>query len=144
MKTFNLSKFTAVVFFTILFGAVSSHSATVFSAYKREILVLQKQTQGKPKFIKVNEFPEHSMFVISDNEDMLVHRTQTMESSYYVGPGAELDKDRGIWTVSATSDVGNEYLYMFDFKYKMVKAIYKDKEGRTIMILFRVKAIFTK
>ena len=144
MKTFNLSKITILIMFTILFGAISSYSSTVFSAYKREIYQMYRNQSGKPDFKKVNEFPEHSMFVISNNEDMFVHRTQTIESSYYIGPGAELDKERGLWTVSTTSDVGNEYLYMFDFKYKMVKAIFTDKDGNTIMILFRVKAIFTK
>jgi hypothetical protein len=73
-------------------------------------------------------------------ETMFTHTIETLKSTYYV-ESKEYDEKNDVYTYFVTSDVGNKYYYIFDPKNKEVRAVF-EKEGKSILIIFTVKAIF--
>jgi hypothetical protein len=63
-----------------------------------------------------------------------------MKSSYFV-KSREYDKENDVYTYYVTSDVGNDYYYIFDLKNKEVRVLIK-KEDKIELLRFYVKAIF--
>jgi len=141
MKLFNIK--IAVLIITILFGAISSSASTYVSCTHRSIYESYTKEDGKTGFTFMEKFSENSVFIISETEEMFVHKNDDMVSSYYVGPNPEYNDSTKVWTITVTSDVGNEYLYMFDFKNKIVKALIARKD-KSILVMFHIKAVFSK
>lgn len=88
-----------------------------------------------------NGYEDVSLFVMNESETLFTHTTETMKSTYYVNE-KEYDNINEVFTYSVTSDVGNEYYYIFDLKNKEVRAVFVNDEGKTILLRFNVKAIF--
>lgn len=63
---------------------------------------------------------DNSLFTINKAETMIVHKTSTRTSTYYVNRKWR-DGDYFFYTV--TSDVGNSYTQIFDFVHNLVKIV---------------------
>jgi hypothetical protein len=92
------------------------------------------------EFENCEGYEESSLFVLSENETMFTHTTESLKSTYFV-TSKEYDADKEIWTYDVTSDVGNDYYYIFDPKNKQVRAVFV-QDGETLMVIFTVKAVF--
>jgi hypothetical protein len=77
---------------------------------------------------------------MNEAETVFTHTTETMKSSYFV-KSREYDKENDVYTYYVTSDVGNDYYYIFDLKNKEVRVLIK-KEDKIELLRFYVKAIF--
>ena len=87
-----------------------------------------------------NPFEDNSLFVMNKDETMFVHTTSTIKSTYYVKETLPSKED--LYWYSVVSDVGNEYIFLFDLKNEEVKAITEDENGSSILIRYYVKSIF--
>ena len=75
-------------------------------------------------------YEESSLFVMNERETMLTHTTETITSTYYLRNG-ESDSEYDVITFDATSDVGNEYFFVFDPDNKEIRLVYtRDDETR--------------
>ena len=110
---------------------------TSFSCYYREFCEWNESTE---KFGNCEGYEESSLFVMNKDETMFTHTIETMKSTYYIN-NSDYDAEKGLWTYSVTSDVGNKYIYVFDPKNKEIRAGFL-KDGKTMMIRFYIKAIF--
>jgi hypothetical protein len=63
-----------------------------------------------------------------------------MKSTYYVN-SKEHDEEKDVWSYQVTSDVGNQYQYVFDPKNKQIRVLYV-ADGKAKLVVFTVKAIF--
>lgn len=88
-----------------------------------------------------NGYEDVSLFVMNESETLFTHTTETIKSTYYVKE-KEYDNVNEVFTYTVTSDVGNEYYYIFDLKDKEVRAVFVNDEGKTMLLRFLVKAIF--
>ena len=87
-------------------------------------------------------YDENSMFEINNEQTMFKHTTPTMTSAYYVS-SSQYDEESDILYMDVVSDVGNNYLYMFDGKNNLVRILYK-VDNTTNMIIFTIKKIWSK
>jgi hypothetical protein len=92
------------------------------------------------KFENCTGFEESSLFVMNKTETMFTHTIETMKSTYYVN-SKEHDEEKDVWSYQVTSDVGNQYQYVFDPKNNQIRALYV-KDGQAKLVVFTVKAIF--
>ena len=76
---------------------------------------------------------------MNESETLFTHTTETIKSTYYV---KEKEYDNEVFAYTVTSNVGNEYYYIFDLKHKKVRAVFVNDEGKTMLLRFLVKAIF--
>lgn len=111
---------------------------TSFSCNYKEISVWNDATETFD--VDVSAFENNSLFVLNKDRTMFTHTTETLKSTYYITEREKEDED--IYLYFVISDVGNEYLYMFDFKNREVKATGNDKDDNLYMIRYYVKAIF--
>jgi mRNA-degrading endonuclease HigB of HigAB toxin-antitoxin module len=82
---------------------------------------------------------DNSLFVMNENEDMLVHKTSDMTSTYYV-TSSESEED--YITYEVVSDVGNEYTVFFDVQNMLVKFMGTDDEGDIYLTMYAIKSVF--
>ena len=92
-------------------------------------------------FDKVSGYDENSMFKINENLTMFEHITPNMTSTYYV-TNSSFDEDDGQLSLNVTSDVGNEYLYIFDINDNEIRVLFLD--GSNQILVFQVKKFWTK
>ena len=86
-------------------------------------------------------YEDVSLFVMNETETLFTHTTETIKSTYFVKE-KEYDDVNEVFAYTVTSDVGNEYYYIFDLKHKEVRAVFVNDEGKTMLLRFLVKAIF--
>jgi hypothetical protein len=77
---------------------------------------------------------------MNEAETVFTHTTETIKSSYFV-KSSEYDKENDVYTYNVTSDVGNDYYYIFDLKNKEVRILIT-KEDTIELLRFYVKTIF--
>jgi hypothetical protein len=82
---------------------------------------------------------DNSLFVMNANEDMMVHKTSDMTSTYYV---TESESEEDFITYEVVSDVGNEYTVIFDVQRMLVKFIGTDDEGDIYLTMYAIKSVF--
>jgi hypothetical protein len=117
--------------FTILNGQIS------FSCNYRQYCVWNEYNK---KFENCTGHEESSLFVMNKTETMFTHTIETMKSTYYVN-SKEHDEEKDVWTYQVSSDIGNQYQYVFDPKNKQIRALYV-VDGKAKLVVFTVKAIF--
>jgi hypothetical protein len=130
-------KQTIIILTLALFGLTNLKAQTSFSCTYRQYCYYNETTE---KYGNCEGYEESSLFVMNKAETMFTHTIETLKSTYYV-ESKEYDEKNDVYTYLVTSDVGNKYYYIFDPKNKEVRAVFK-KEGKTILITFKVKAIF--
>ena len=130
-------KKTILILVFALLGLTNLKAQISFSCTYRQYCEWNEYTE---KFGNCQGYEESSLFVMNENETMFTHTIETMKSTYYVN-SKEYDKEKDVWSYNVTSDVGNNYLYVFDPKNKEIRALYI-KDGKTMMIVFTFKAIF--
>ena len=82
---------------------------------------------------------DNSLFVMNENEDMLVHKTSDMTSTYYVTTS---ESEEDYITYEVVSDVGNEYTVIFDVQRMLVKFMGTDDEGDIYLTMYAIKSVF--
>lgn len=87
-------------------------------------------------------YDENSMFEINKELTMFKHTTPTMTSAYYAS-SSDYDEEDNTLSMDVTSDVGNSYVYIFDFKSNSVKILY-NKDDAITLIVFTVKKWWIK
>lgn len=125
-----------IIFFALIHTTIG-FAQTSFSCVYREYCYWNEYTE---KFGSCEGYDESSLFVMNKTETMFTHTIESMKSTYYVN-NRKYDEAKDVWLYYVTSDVGNEYIYIFDPKNKEIRALFA-KGKKTIMIVFTVKAIF--
>ena len=92
------------------------------------------------QFENCSGYEENSLFVLNKTETMFTHTIETMKSAYYVN-SKEHDEEKDVWSYQVSSDVGNQYLYVFDPKNKQIRVLCVI-DGKAKLIIYTVKAIF--
>lgn len=82
---------------------------------------------------------DNSVFVMNENEDMLIHKTSEMTSTYYV---TETEVEEDFVTYSVTSDVGNNYIVIFDIEKMLIKFVGTDVDGNMYINMYKIKSVF--
>ena len=72
---------------------------------------------------------------MNESETLFTHTTETTKSIYYIKE-KEYDEVNEVFAYTVTSDVGNEYYYIFDLKHKEVRAFFVDDVGKTMLLRF--------
>ena len=85
-------------------------------------------------------YEESSLFVLNELETMVTHTTETLTSTYYLRNG-ESNSEHNVVTFDATSDVGNEYYFVFDIVNEEIRFMYT-RDDELTLLRFTVKAIF--
>lgn len=118
----------------ITFGANAQKS---FSCYYREYCAWNSTTQV---FEKCEGSEESSLFEWNESMTMFTHTISSLKSTYYL-KSKRYDSENKVWIYTVTSDVGNNYIYVFDEVLKEVKVLITS--GSEIkMARFYVKSIF--
>ena len=110
-----------------------------FSCYHREYCDWNEATQNYED--NCRGYDEASLFVMNESETMFTHTTENIKSTYYVKE-REYDEENDVWTYNVTSDVGNEYYYIFDPNNKEIRVVIVDDDEDITLLRFYVKAIF--
>jgi len=126
-----------ILLFIFIQTSALVYSQVSFSCTYREYCDWNNYTK---KFENCEGYEESSLFVMNEAETVFTHTTETMKSSYFV-KSSEYDKENDVYTYYVTSDVGNEYYYIFDIKNKEVRVLIT-KEDTIELLRFYVKAIF--
>lgn len=116
---------------------ISIYAQTTFTCKSKEICWWNASTETFSNCSEV--YFDNSVFVMNANEDILVHKTSTMTSSYYV-IGSEVEED--YITYSVISDVGNEYIVMFDVNKMLIKYMGVDADGDLFLTMYGIKSVF--
>ncbi len=123
------------IFALILLGTSASFAQQNFSCKSRELCDWDGDTGTSSN---CNSEEESSLFAINADETLFDHTTPTIKSTYYI---KSKKKSGSILIYKVTSDVGNEYNYVFDpskdeirvtggaLGSKMVKFIVKSSWG---------------
>ena len=82
------------------------------------------------------------MFKVNAKLTMFEHTTPTISSTYYAS-SSNFDEEEQTLTMNVVSDVGNNYLYIFDFKNDVVRVL-SEQDGDVYMIVFTVKKFWTE
>ena len=109
-----------------------------FSCYHREYCPWDDDLGD---FVDCHGYDEASLFVMNESETMFTHTTENIKSTYYVKE-REYDEENDVWTYNVTSDVGNEYYYIFDPNNKEIRVVIVDDDEDITLLRFYVKAIF--
>ena len=120
-----------------LFALNGSYAQTSFSCYYREYC---HWNESEEEFDDCEGYDESSLFEMNKDETMIIHTIENMKSTYYVKDREYLETKK-VWTYGVVSDVGNEYLYVFDPKNKEIRCLFK-KNGKAILLRFYIKAVF--
>jgi len=128
-----------LLFTTLIFLNVSlfSYAQTSFSCTHRSICTWNDVTK---KYDNCSGYDENSLFAMNKAETMFTHTIESLTSTYYV-KSKKYDEDDRVWEYTVTSDVGNQYLYIFDPKNYQVRAVYT-RDNETKMVVFTVKSVF--
>lgn len=127
-----------VLFLGCSFIALSNLKAqSSFSCVEREYCYWNDTIKD---FDNCSGYEDNSLFVMNASETMFTHTTESLKSSYYV-QSKEYDEKNDVYRYKVVSDVGNEYIYIFDPKNKQIRALFV-KDGETILLTFTVKASF--
>jgi hypothetical protein len=116
---------------------ISSYAQTTFTCKSRETCWWNSYTETFTQCSDV--YFDNSVFIMNKNEDILVHKTSSMTSSYYV-VGTEVEED--YITYSVISDVGNEYLVIFDVEKMLIKYMGVDGDGNMFLTMYGIKSVF--
>jgi len=125
---------TLISFILLGYGA---YAQTSYSCNYREYCDWDSENE---KFVNCEGYEESSLFVMNAEETMFNHTTESIKSAYYVTT-KEYDAVNDVMTYNVKSDVGNEYIYVFDKKNNEIRVLAM-KDDKIIMIRFYVKAIF--
>ena len=126
-----------ILLFLIFQTSALVYSQVSFSCTYREYCDWNNYTK---KFENCEGYEESSLFVMNEAETVFTHTTETIKSSYFV-KSSEYDKENDVYTYFVTSDVGNDYYYIFDIKNKEVRILIT-KEDTIELLRFYVKTIF--
>ncbi len=129
MKKVSLLLLILCVFFTDTLFA-----QTNISCSRRDICYWNENTKD---FDECEGYDEYSLFKINAAETMFEHTTPEMSSAYFIKEKTQ-DPETGVWMLSVTSDVGNDYLYFIDIESKEIR-IAAESEGEMLMIRFTIK-----
>lgn len=127
-----------LLLFFLSFITQYSYSQVNMSCNYREVCSYDYNTEGYDNCYK---YEENSLFEINEEETVMIHTTETIKSAYYI-KSKSVDTDAGIWSYNVTSDVGNEYTYMINPSEKVIGTMSKDKNGKSYVVVFHVKAIW--
>jgi hypothetical protein len=116
---------------------ISSYAQTNFTCKSRETCWWNSYSEIFDNCSDV--YFDNSVFTMNANEDILVHKTSSMTSSYYV---TETDIKEDYITYSVISDVGNEYIVIFDVNKMLIKYIGVDGDGDMFLIMYSIKSVF--
>jgi len=108
-----------------------------FSCNYKEVC---KWDNYKKEYNNCNGYEYNSLFRVNKAETMFVHTTEEMTSSYYV-KSSQYNEEYDVHNFFVTSDVGNEYLYIFDLKNKEIRVL-STNNGEVGLIRFYVKSMF--
>lgn len=93
------------------------------------------------EFEYLNGYDENSMFKINKKLTMFEHTTPDMSSSYYISE-SEYNEEEEILSLVVVSDVGNDYIYVFDISNDTIKVIFKQDEVLQLLV-FTVKKFWS-
>lgn len=100
--------------------------------------ILLKWTEESGRYVETGDWiKDPSMMKLNELETVFNHRTNRMESNYYV-KSTEHEEDYRMYYV--VSDVGNEYLFMIDIEKRLFKII--DQPDDSNMLIHNIKATF--
>ena len=125
-----------ILFFLILSTQICLAQIS-FSTEYREYCDWNDSTQ---KFDNCRGYEESSLFTMNKAESMFTHTTDEVKSTYYI-KSSEYDKQKELWTYVVNSDVGNEYICVFDPKNKVIKFVLLENKKATLL-RFYIKSIF--
>lgn len=123
---FNLKGIpTFIIFFFTLCQCTNTAQAQIYASFThRDYYMYDKNTE---EFEYITGYDESSMFKINTKLTMFEHTTPDMTSSYFVSE-SEFDEEGNTLTMYVTSDVGNEYLYVFDLEDSEIIVLFKSDE----------------
>lgn len=101
-----------------------------------------KYDTDEEEFEYQSGYDENSMFKINAKLTMFEHTTPTISSTYYVS-SSNYDENEQTLTMNVVSDVGNNYMYVFDIKNDVVRVL-SEQDGNVYMIVFTVKKFWTE
>jgi len=116
---------------------ISSYAQTTFTCKSRETCWWNSYTETFTQCSDV--YFDNSVFIMNKNEDILVHKTSSMTSSYYV---VETEVEEDYITYSVISDVGNEYIVIFDVNKMLIKYMGVDGDGNMFLTMYGIKSVF--
>ena len=93
------------------------------------------------EFEYLNGYDENSMFKINKKLTMFEHTTPDMSSSYYISE-SEYNEEEEILSLVVVSDVGNDYIYVFDISNDTIRVIFKQDEVLQLLV-FNVKKFWS-
>ncbi len=131
-----MKKFTLTLMM-IVAVVLTINAQTSYSCHYREYC---DWDEAEGEFVDCSGYDEPSLFVMNADKTMFTHTIETMKSTYYISK-KEYSEENDVWTYDVTSDVGNEYYYVFDEKNKEIRVLYI-KDDQTRLIRFYVKAMF--
>ena len=134
-----MKKLNVLLFFLAAFIANVAFAQTNISCYHRDVCLWNDDSKD---FDDCEGYDENSLFVINAAETMFEHTTPTMSSAYFIKEKVQ-DPETGVWMLSVTSDVGNEYLYFLDFEADEIR-IAAETSGEMVMIMFKIKKTWSK
>ena len=100
-----------------------------------------KWNDSTKEFEYLNGYDENSMFKINNKLSMFEHTTPDMSSSYYISE-SEYNEEDEILTLVVVSDVGNNYIYVFDISNNTIKVIFQQDEVMQLLV-FTVKKFWS-
>ena len=124
---------------TLVFLAITAitYAQTTFSSKSVELCIWNDKYENFNDCYG-SQF-DNSVFVLNENEDMLIHKTSEMTSTYYI---TNTESEEDFVTYNATSDIGNEYIIMFDIEKRLIKFMGVDEDGTMYLLMYGIKAVF--
>lgn len=127
-----------IFFFTLCLCTNTAQTQIYASCTHRDYYMYDKNTE---EFEYITGYDESSMFKINTKLTMFEHTTPDMTSSYFVSE-SEFNEEGNTLTMYVTSDVGNEYLYVFDLEDNEIIVLFKSDETPALL-KFSVKKYWT-
>ena len=121
----------------LLMITISTYAQTSFTCKSRETCWWDSYLESYNNCS--DSYFDNSVFIMNENEDMVVHRTSSMTSTYYI---TETEVEDKFFTYDVVSDVGNKYLLMFDLEKMLIKFMGADDEGNVFLTMYGIKATF--
>ncbi len=124
-----------LIFLIVIFLFTSlCYSQSHVETYYREYCFYNDDSQ---EFDDCNGYEEISTFDIADDWSYWVHTTPKMQSTYYVIDTKYME-EYGLTFYYVESDVGNNYIYVFDILKDEIRIFGKNKEGEEYILTFYV------
>lgn len=120
-----------------VFAGQLAYTQVYISTNKTEFCTYNERTE---KFDNCKDWEENTMFEVNAEETMFTHTTNDISSAYYVKDKSEED-GMILWTV--VSDVGNKYVYVFDFENEMVSVVGNSDDAGQFMKTYFIKRAWT-